>query len=225
MDKKNYTIMNNAPHILIVEDHELMRQGYRLILHKAVPQCIIEESGNAAGAIQKLHSAEDWALVILDIDLPGQNGLSVLQAVRSKFPQTRTLIISMHEESEYGIRAIKSGANAYLSKSCSSEVFHECVLTLLKGENYITPSLGNLLAKVVCANESQRYGYVTLTTREHEVIDKMIQGSSLTDIAHEMSLSVKTISTYKTRAFEKLGFKTNAELIRWAIEEKKSMFS
>ncbi|HLH52201.1 MAG TPA: response regulator transcription factor [Verrucomicrobiae bacterium] len=200
--------------ILVADDHELLRRGLRGVLCDAFPGLVI---GEALDAGQTLSAVETkaWDLVLLDINMPGRNGLDVLQDLKGRFPKLPVVILSAFPEKDYAVRAFKLGASGYVSKQSASHELLAAVRKALAGGRYITPSLGEALAATV-AGDSSAVPHELLSNRELQVLRLVASGKSLKEIAAELSLSEKTIGTYRTRISLKLGMSTNVELARYA---------
>lgn len=200
--------------ILVADDHELMRRGLRGLLKDAFPDLVI---GEALDAGQTLTAVEKqvWDLVLLDINMPGRNGLDVLQDLKRLFPKLPVVILSAFPEKDYAVRAFKLGASGYVSKQSASNELLAAVRKALAGGRYITPSLGEVLAATV-AGDSAAVPHDLLSNRELQVLRLVASGKSLKEVAAELSLSEKTIGTYRTRISQKIGLSTNVELARYA---------
>ena len=200
--------------ILLADDHELMRRGLRSLLKDAFPDLVI---GEALDAGQTLLAVEKqaWHLVLLDINMPGRNGLDVLQDLKRLFPKLPVVILSAFPEKDYAARAFKLGASGYVSKQSASDELLAAVRKALAGGRYITPSLGEVLAATV-AGDSSAVPHDLLSNRELQVLRLVASGKSLKQVAAELSLSEKTIGTYRSRISQKIGLSTNVELARYA---------
>jgi DNA-binding NarL/FixJ family response regulator len=157
-----------------------------------------------------------WDVVVLDIAMPGRNGLETLSEIRKRRPALPVLILSMHSEEQYAIRAIKAGASGYLTKSNAATELVRALRRILSGKKYVSPGLAEVLAHLIESGE-QRPPHEALSDREYHVLCAIASGKSVSQIAEEASLSVKTVSTYRARALEKMNMRTSAELTRYAI--------
>ncbi|HTK80861.1 MAG TPA: response regulator transcription factor [Bacteroidota bacterium] len=204
--------------ILIGDDHAVVRRGLKQILTDEFKNLQVGEAADAAEVL-KLARSQSWDLLILDINLPGRSGLEVLnelQAGRGKFP---VLMLSMHPEDQFAIRALKAGAAGYLTKESASDELLKAVNKILSGGKYVSPTLAEKLAM----NLEQDYASAThesLSDREFQVLRLIASGKTVGQIADELSLSVKTISTYRARILEKLNLTTNAELTKYGIQNR-----
>jgi DNA-binding NarL/FixJ family response regulator len=200
--------------ILVADDHELVRRGLRQILADAFPKLVLAE---AADARQTLEAAEKqtYDIVLLDINMPGRNGIEVLQDLKRLHPQLPVVVVSAFPERDYAVRAFKLGAAGYISKQSASSELVAAIHKALAGGRYITPSLAEALAATV-AGESPALPHETLSDREMQVLRHVALGKQLKEIAAELGLSEKTIGTYRMRIARKLGLGTNVELARYA---------
>ncbi|MDI6767300.1 MAG: response regulator transcription factor [Bacteroidota bacterium] len=204
--------------ILIIDDHAVVRGGLKQILLDEFPNTKFGEANNSGEALEFLNK-EDWDVVILDISLPGRSGLDILKDTKQAKPKLPILVYSMHSEEEFAIRALKSGASGYMSKSELPDQLVKAIHQLLTGRKYISSSLAERLA-VEIEKPSEKPLHEILSNREHQVMLMIASGNSPTQIAEELSLSIKTISSYRARILDKMRMKTNAEIIRYSIENK-----
>jgi two-component system, NarL family, invasion response regulator UvrY len=202
--------------ILLTDDHSILRQGLKQILLEGIPDAKFGEADDSALALAMLHK-ENWDVLILDINMPGRNGFEVLDEVRRHFPRLPVLVLSSTPEDQLGSRAVRSGAAGYLNKQTAPEQLVDAVRTVLGGGQFISPTL----AQKIIADLRQGANAVrheALSDRESQVFRLTIAGKSLKEIAAELSLSTKTISTFRVRIFLKLGVKNDVELARYAQE-------
>jgi DNA-binding NarL/FixJ family response regulator len=205
--------------ILIADDHALIRRGLKQILLEEYPSAIIEEVNDAEGVIKKIISNE-WNIIICDISMPGRSGLDVVQEVKQTFPKLPVLILSNHPEEQYAVRVLKAGAAGYLSKEAATEELVKAVQQVLQGRKYISPFLAERIAEDLGKNNSDKAPHEFLSDREFEVFKLIASGKALSEIAEKLSLSGTTVSTYRFRILIKMNLKTNAELIRYALQNK-----
>jgi two-component system invasion response regulator UvrY len=204
--------------ILIADDHAVVRGGLRQFLADA-PDCRI--AGEAGSGLETLAliKSEDWDLLLLDIGLPDLNGIEVLKRVKQEKPALPVLIFSMFAEDDYAMAALEAGAAGYLAKESPPEEILAAILRAGRGERYLSPTLTEkLLAGTAHAGLKQPHDH--LSEREFEVMRLLSRGMTLTAIGKTLDLSPKTVSTYRTRALEKLKLSNNAEVIRYVIEHK-----
>jgi DNA-binding NarL/FixJ family response regulator len=202
--------------ILICDDHKIVRDGLRQILHHLEEITLIEEAGSAEEALAHL-KVNVFEVVLLDISLPDKSGLEVLQSVKTKWPSTNVLMLSMHPQEQYAIRALKLGASGYLTKDTASEELLIAVKKVSAGGKYISQSLAENLASHL-NKDTSRQKYEILSEREFEIMIKIANGKSLQDIGNDLFISVKTVSTYRSRIMEKMELSKNTDLTRYCIE-------
>lgn len=202
--------------ILIVDDHVLLRHGLMKIIDEYFPSVTYGEAGTAAEAFE-LVVKDDWDMVLLDINLPGRNGLEVIKELKKISPSLPILVLSMYPEDQFAVRVIKAGAAGYLMKDSAPENLATAMNMVLMNQQYITSNVADLLAKEV-RRDTQKTPLELLSDREFQVLCLIASGKTPTQIAKELSLSIKTISTYRTHILEKFKLSNNAELIKYAIE-------
>ena len=207
------------PHFLIVDDHSSVREGLKYILQNEFPASTIALADSPQEALRAIES-EFAILVVLDISLTGRDGLSLIREIKDRSPRSHILVHSMYPEDQFGVRAMRAGADGYLTKDRPVVELITAVKRLLQGGRWISGALGEHLA-VAVANPSGR-GLDSLTDRELQVLRMTTAGRSPKDIAHDLGLSIKTVSTYRGRILEKLGLRTTADLIRFGIEHQLS---
>lgn len=201
---------------LIADDHAVVRRGLREILEEEIPGAEFGEAADTREALEQIRK-HDWDVVVLDITMPGGSGLDVLRDSKGIRPNLAVLVLSMHPEDQYAVRALKAGAAGYLTKESAPEELVTAIRTILAGRKYVSASLAQGLA-LRLANGNDGPLHETLSDREHEVMLMLAAGTMVSHIAEELSLSVKTVSTYRTRILDKMGMKTNADLTRYAME-------
>ncbi len=204
--------------ILIADDHAVVRRGVKQILEEEPGLKVLGQATNGYEVIQNIQE-KNWDILILDITLPDRNGLDVLKEVKSLRPDLPVLILSIHPEEEFAVRALKLKASGYVAKGSVPEELVLATKMILKGHRYISPSLTEKIASYLeLDNDIEKSLHERLSKREKEVLIMIASGKSITDIAEAIYLSVKTVSTYRKRILEKLNLKTTAGLIRYAIE-------
>jgi two-component system invasion response regulator UvrY len=204
--------------ILIVDDHTPIRHGMKSLLVQELPGTVFGEASDGREALAQLRRRA-WDIVSLDLSLPDVDGLELLGEIRAMYPRTAILVVTLHPESRYAVRALRAGASGYLTKDSSREVFVAAFRKVLSGGRYITMSLAEQLASVSGPTSSQA-PHERLSNREFQVLRSIASGNRLVDIAQEMNLSVKSVSTYRKRILEKMGVRTNADLTGYAVEYK-----
>jgi two-component system invasion response regulator UvrY len=203
---------------LIVDDHVVVRRGVIQILAEHFKQAEFGEASSAHEALEQIWKGE-WNLVILDISLPGRSGLDALKELKQARPGIPVLILSMHTEDEFALRAIKGGASGYLTKETIATELVAASEKALAGGEYIRPSIADKLVSFLRAEDSVEPHH-SLSNREYQVLTMIAAGKTVKEMGAELSMSVKTISTYRTRMLEKMRMKNDAELIRYALQHK-----
>lgn len=202
--------------VLVADDHAIVRRGLIQIL---ADHCDISVIGEASDAVElfTLARAQAWDIAILDISMPGRGGLEVLKELKTEFPSRPVLILSIHSEDQYAVRALRAGAAGYLTKESAPPKLVNAIRKAMQGGKYVTPSLAEKLAFNL-APDPDRLPHEELSDREYQVLCAIASGKTVSEIAEEMILSVKTISTYRARLLEKMSLKNNAELTHYAIQ-------
>lgn len=201
--------------ILIVDDHPIARLGLRYMLEAPKAGHSVGEAENAYNALGMLRE-QNWDLMTLDLSLDGRSGIELLKQVKREWPQLPVLVVSMHEEERYGVRALRAGAHGYLTKGAGPKRLLEAVDRLIRGRTYISEHLADLLVRDVAPDSGPSHR--ELSDREYQILQLLAQGMRVSDIADQLTLSVNTISTYRTRILRKLNLRHTAELTRFAIE-------
>jgi DNA-binding NarL/FixJ family response regulator len=201
--------------ILIVDDHAILRRGLREVLSNEFHSAAFGEASNARQALEKLREKE-WDVALLDITLPGKNGLDLLKELRTEWPRLPVLVLSAHPEDQFAVRVLKAGAGGYMTKESAPEELAKAVRKVLAGGRYVSPELAEKLALGV-KSDFTRTPHETLSDREYVVMSRIASGKTVTEIAGELSLSPKTVSTYRARVLEKLSVKNSAEIVQYAI--------
>lgn len=204
--------------ILIADDHAILRKGLRRILTEINEGYDIDEASNGYEVIEKIRE-RDYDLILLDISMPGLSGLDALKQIKAENPKLPVLILTMHPEEQYALRSLKAGASGYLTKESVPDELMNAIRKILRGGKYISNSLAERLAFAI-DEKTEKQPHELLSDREYQVFCLIAAGKGLTEIAEEMSLSVKTVSTYRSRILEKMKMKSNAELIHYAIKNK-----
>ncbi len=202
--------------ILIADDHPIVRRGLRQILEENRTVLRVDEAETGKEALEMVKQNR-FDVVLLDISMPGMSGLEALSEIKKLNPRLPILILSIYPEEDYAVRALKAGASGYLTKKSAPDELITAVKKLIRGERYISPSLAELLASHL-SEENDRPLHESLSNREFQVMRLITSGKSLKEAASEMSLSPKTISTFRTRLLQKLQLKSNAELIQYAMK-------
>jgi two-component system, NarL family, invasion response regulator UvrY len=204
--------------ILIVDDHAMFREGLKQILAKHSDMKVIDDAGSGQEALAKiLHHKLD--VVLLDISLPGRSGPELLSEIKKLKPDLAILVVSMHPEDQYAVRMMKAGALGYLTKESAPEELISAIRKVSTGRHYISSQVAEEMA-VALDSGSTKLPHVTLSNREFHVMRMLASGKSLKDIANELSISEKTVTTYRARIMEKMRLHNNVELTLYAIENK-----
>lgn len=204
--------------ILIADDHAIVRKGMIQILEETGTVFEIEEAANGNEAIQKARDSK-FDLVLLDISMPGKSGVDVLKQLKTEYPKLPVLILSMYPEEQYAVRLIKAGASGYITKESAPELLAEAVTKVSSGQKFISPSVANLLAESITSDisdEDDSQQHSQLSDREYHVFLAIAAGKSQTDIAKDLSLSVKTIASYRSRILQKMHMTSNADMTLYA---------
>ncbi len=207
-----------AIRILITDDHPIVREGLRIILGTCQDMMVV---GEAANGIEALHMIPlcnpDVALV--DISMPGMSGIELIGRIRAEHPQLPMLVLSMHQEEQFAVRALKLGASGYLTKDCAPEQLAKAIRKVVEGGRYITPGVADALASSIMPAQAET-PHQTLSNREFQIFRMLAGGQSVNDVAHALSLSANTVSTHKRRLMDKLGIDNNAGLVRYAVSHQ-----
>jgi DNA-binding NarL/FixJ family response regulator len=204
--------------ILIADDHAVVRRGIREILEET-PDLLVGAEAATAGDVLRLVRDQRWDVVVLDVHLPGANGLELLHEVRRERPEMRVLVLTGYPEEQYALRAIKAGAMGFLTKESAPEKLVDAVRKIAAGGRYVGEDVAQMLASAV-AGDGSGAPHERLSNREFEVLRMLASGKTVSQVAENLSLSVKTVSTHRTRILQKMGMKTNAELTHYAIKNK-----
>lgn len=201
--------------VFIVDDHAVVRQGLRMILDEAAGIKCVGEAINGNDALKKSREL-DWNIMLLDISMPEKSGSEVLKMVLNEHRDAKVLILSMYEEDQYAVRLMKAGASGYLTKDVAPEQLVDAIRKVAEGKKYISPALAELLLQE-CSTDSGRPLHATLSDREYHVLKLIGSGKQVSEIAAHLSLSVKTVSTYRTHILEKMKLKNNAEITLYVM--------
>jgi len=203
--------------VLIADDHAIVRQGLKQVLSDSISMKVVEEAENGSEVLDKI-SKNDFSVLVLDVSMPGENGIEILKKVKVMSPDLPVLMLSMYSEEQYAIRALKAGANGYLTKDKAPDILVSAIDKVANGRKYISNALAERLADGLYQNKSNKVQHELLSDREYEVMCHIASGKTVSDIADEMNLSVKTISTYRARVLNKMKMKSNAELTHYTIK-------
>ena len=202
--------------VLIVDDHAIVRQGLKRILEETKEIKVVGEATDGIEALKKIRT-ERCDVVLLDISMPGKNGIDTLKQIMDENKEAKVLILSMYPEDQYAVRLMKAGASGYMTKDVAPEQLVDAIHKVIAGKKHITPALAELLL-LECGLDSRKRLHEILSDREYQVLRLLGSGKKVSEIAEELSLSVKTVSTYRTHLLEKMGMKNNAELTNYVIK-------
>lgn len=202
--------------ILIADDHAIVRQGLKQIVAEEPDMKVLGEAQNAREVLEHTQKG-DCDVVVLDITMPGRSGIDLLKDLRREYPKLSVLVLTIHSEEQFAVRALKAGASGYLTKESAPEELLKAIRKVYTGGKYVSPSLAERLAFLL-EEDTEQLLHERLSDREYQVFRMLASGKSLKEIATELSLSVKTVSTYRTRLLEKMNMTRNAELIHYAIQ-------
>jgi DNA-binding NarL/FixJ family response regulator len=203
--------------VVVVDDHAVVREGLKRIISENPGMAVTGEAGDGHEAL-RIIKAEPCDVVLLDITMPNKSGLDVLKELHAESPRLPVLVLSMHSEDQYAVRVLRAGAAGYLTKESAPAKLVQAIRKVVRGGKYVSPTLAEKLVFNLESN-SQRQPHEILSDREYQVLCLIASGKTVTQVADELALSVKTISTYRVRLLEKLNMKNNAELTRYAIKE------
>jgi two-component system invasion response regulator UvrY len=204
--------------ILVVDDHAVVRAGVQFFLADIPDMKITGEAATAQEAIRLIRSRE-WDIVLLDIAMPDKSGVEVLKQIKREKPDLPVLMLSMHPESRYAVQILRSGASGYVQKEALATELVNAIHTILCGHKYISPAVAELLTMDPAISDADKPLHELLSAREYQIFYKLGQGEGVTKIADELCLSVKTVSTYRSRVLEKMNMQSNADIIYYAIKQ------
>jgi two-component system, NarL family, invasion response regulator UvrY len=205
--------------ILIADDHAIVRAGLKQFIADEPDMEVAGEAETGAAAIELIRR-EEWGVVLLDITMPDKSGIDVLKSVKHMRPDLPVLMLSAHPEEQYAVNLMRAGASGYLNKESAPEELVSAIRTVVKGRKYVSPALAQILANDLAAETSEKPLHTTLSEREFQIFCKLAAGVPVSKIAHELCLSVKTVSTYRARVLEKMNMKTNADLTYYGIKNR-----
>ena len=215
----DYTPMNDSiVKVGIVDDHAIVRAGLKQFLSEMVDLRVVGEASTGREAIDLVRTTE-MDVIIMDLSMPGQSGIDALAMIRAKAPDVGILILSGYPEEQYAVNLIRQGASGYLNKECEPMEIVNAIRTIALGRRYISPSVAELIAQQLNRKEGSA-AHDLLSEREFQVFLKLAKGETAGDIASALSLSVKTVSTYRTRLMEKMGLASNSDLTYYALKNK-----
>ena len=204
--------------VLVVDDHPIVRQGLKQVISEESDMAVLGEAQNSQEVFDLIRE-QDWDVVVLDITMPGRGGLDVLRDIKHERPKLPVLMLSVHPEDQYAVRTLKAGASGYLTKESAPEELVGAIRKILRGGKYVSSTLAEKLAFHL-ESETEKLLHEGLSNREYEVMLMIASGKTISTIAEEMSLSVKTVSTYRARILEKMQMKGNADLTYYVIKNR-----
>lgn len=202
--------------IVIADDHAIVREGLKRIVSSIADMEVAGEAGNGTEVMQRVRELA-FDVLVLDLSMPGRSGMELIKLARGEKPQLRILVLSMHQESQYAVRAIKNGASGYLTKESAPGQLEQAIRKVASGGAFISAEVAEQLALGAMPG-SEAVPHESLSNREFEVLQLLVAGVSMTDIATRLNLSVKTVSTHKTNLMQKMGLQNQSELIRYALK-------
>lgn len=204
--------------ILIADDHAIVRRGLRQIVSDQPDMIVVGESESIAQTMTAMQK-DSWDVLVLDLTMPDGNGFDALWELRQKYPNVGILVLSMHSEDQFALPVLQAGAAGYLTKETAPEELVRAIRRVYRGGKYISQALAEKLAGIV-GNDDDREEHEKLSAREFQVFFMIANGKTAKEIARELELSVKTVSTYRSRVLDKLGLHSNAEIVRYAIRRR-----
>jgi two-component system, NarL family, invasion response regulator UvrY len=210
--------MQGFKRILIADDHAIFREGLKQVIARKAETAVVDEASNGAEALKKVAEIR-YDLVLLDVSMPGRNGLDILMEFKRTRPDLPVLMLSMHPEEQYAIRALRAGASGYVTKGCAPAELLSAMQLAIQGKKYVSPSLAEVLVSTMDGG-GEKPIHTELSNREYQILCMIGSGKTASSIADELALSIKTISTHRANLLKKMNLKNNAELTRYAIEQQ-----
>jgi DNA-binding NarL/FixJ family response regulator len=205
--------------VVIADDHQILREGLKQLLQGAGDLDVVAEAGDGHQVLDKIRTL-DIDVLLLDMSMPGKSGIELIRQVKTERPKLRVLVLSMHEEHQYAVRAIRAGASGYLTKESASSQLVAAIRRVAGGGAFISAEVAEHLAHDAMPNAADRPLHATLSDREYQVFSRLVSGESVSEIALALHLSAKTISTHKARLMEKLRVANNTELVHYALKHR-----
>lgn len=204
--------------VLIADDHAIIRNGLRNILDDTDDFVVAGEAADGNAVLKNVRE-RDWGLIVLDLSMPGRNGLELIKLIKAERPRLPILVFTMHHEEQYAVRAIRAGAAGYLTKESDSDLLLPVMRKVAGGGIFVSEKVAELLATDIGRPELAA-PHTLLSNREYEIFSRILHGMSLTEIADQLALSIKTVSTHKSHILAKLGVANQVDLVRYAVEHK-----
>ncbi|MDR2924732.1 MAG: response regulator transcription factor [Azoarcus sp.] len=205
--------------VLIADDHDILRAGLKHILSEAGDIVVAGEASNGLEAIAQLRAGQ-WDSAVLDLSMPGRNGIELIKQVKAEFPRLPILILSMYKEDIYAVRALKAGASGYLCKDNAESLLVDAIRKIAGGGLFITQDVAEDLTRDMLQGNSEQLPHKRLTDRNYQIFLMLVQGLGVSEIARRLKLSVKTVSTHKATIQARMGLSNTAELVRYAIQHQ-----
>jgi DNA-binding NarL/FixJ family response regulator len=202
--------------LVIADDHAIVREGLKRIVGAAADLSVVDEAADGT-QVMRVVREQEFDVLVLDLSMPGRSGMELIKWVKAEKPKLRILVLSMHQELQYAVRAIKSGASGYLTKESAPEQLEQAIRKVAAGGAFVTAEVAEQLALGAMPG-SQAHPHESLSDREFEVFRLLVTGHAVSDIAHKLNLSVKTVSTHKANLMQKLGLSNQTELVRYALK-------
>ncbi|MCA3002532.1 MAG: response regulator transcription factor [Rhodocyclaceae bacterium] len=202
--------------VILVDDHALVRRGIRLTLEDHTEIEVVGEAGDY-GELRTLLPNCQYDVIVMDINMPGKNGIDILKAMREEAPKCKVLILSMFTEDQYAVRSLRAGAYGYLNKASAPEMLIEAILKIAAGKKFITPEIAEAMANSLTADVDD-HPHENLSDREFQTLRLIASGKKLSEVAEALAISPKTVSVYRARLLEKMGLSNNAELTHYALK-------
>lgn len=204
--------------VLVADDHAIIRNGLKNLLADTDDLVVADEAASGNAVLEKIRE-RDFGLVVLDLSMPGRNGLELIKLIRSERPKLPILVFSMHHEEQYAVRAMRAGATGYLTKESNSDLLLPAMRKVAAGGVFVSEKVVELLAKDHGA-QSEAQPHTLLSNREYEVFTRIVSGQPMKQIADELSLSIKTVSTHKSHILQKMNLAGQVDLVRYALEHR-----
>lgn len=204
--------------VLVADDHAIIRNGLKQILADTEDLVVAGEAANGNATLEKIRE-RDWGLVVLDLSMPGRNGLELIKLIKGERPKLPILVFSMHQEEQFAVRALRAGASGYLTKEADADLLLPAIRKVASGGVFVSQKVAELLA-VNVSRPADAPPHTLLSNREYEIFIGIVNGKSMTEIAEELSLSIKTVSTHKSHIMQKMELGSHLDLARYAIEHR-----
>jgi DNA-binding NarL/FixJ family response regulator len=209
--------MTKPIRVLIADDHSIVRQGLKQILSDTDDLIVAGEAANGVVVMQMVRDG-NWDVVLMDVSMPDRNGIDALKMIKKEYPRLPVLVLSMHPEEHYAVRALKAGAAGYLTKQSAPDLLVSAIRQVASGKKYVSAAVAEELANAILEDDDERPLHEKLSDREYQTLVMIASGKTPTLIADELNLSVKTVSVYRARLLEKMRMKNNAELTHYGLK-------